>query len=75
MEPCSKRLSGRKPCVEHIIESRVGRVVYALAEPPVFVRCEGHEALVRAGIEVVQIPQLGSYVEEMNAPALRKSAA
>jgi len=75
MEPCSRRLSGRKPCVEHIIEAGVGRVVYALAEPPVFVQCEGHETLVRAGIEVVQIQQLGSYVEEMNAPALSKSHA
>lgn len=37
MEPCGVRLSGKTPCSTRALDAGVGRVVYAIAEPPVFV--------------------------------------
>ncbi len=66
MEPCSLRLSGRKPCVTHIQEAGIARVVYALKEPPAFVRCEGEAELRRAGVETVHLPELAEFAAEPN---------
>merc|ERR1711908_264089 len=41
MEPCSVRKSGKMPCTEHILSSKVGRVVFGAREPDVFVQCDG----------------------------------
>jgi pyrimidine deaminase RibD-like protein len=41
MEPCSKRLSGKEPCVKHIINAKVGRVFIGTREPDHFVKCKG----------------------------------
>ena len=66
LEPCSVRLSGRRSCVERIIEHRIARVVFALREPPVFVRCEGVRTLQEQGVVVVGIPELAAQVAEVN---------
>ncbi|KAF0380793.1 cytidine deaminase-like protein [Gigaspora margarita] len=58
MEPCSKRLSGNKPCVERIIESKISRVVLGIKEPDNFVKCEGIDILRKNGIEVTVIEEL-----------------
>ena len=55
MEPCSKRLSGKAPCVKHVIEAKVGRVFVGVREPDHFVKCEGVHKLVAAGIEVYDV--------------------
>ena len=55
MEPCSRRLSGKKPCAEHIIDAGISRVVFCLSEPPHFLDCVGAEKLKHAGIVVLQI--------------------
>src|SRR5437867_2983690 len=34
LEPCSVRLSGKRPCTEHLLAAGIRRVVFALAEPP-----------------------------------------
>ena len=53
MEPCSKRLSGKKPCCELLAESGIARVVIAVREPSTFVqKCEGADRLEFAGIKV-----------------------
>jgi diaminohydroxyphosphoribosylaminopyrimidine deaminase/5-amino-6-(5-phosphoribosylamino)uracil reductase len=53
MEPCSERLSGKKPCCELLIGSGITRVVIAVKEPTTFVqKCEGAERLAAAGIKV-----------------------
>ena len=53
MEPCEYRLSGKKPCVDRIIEAKIGKVVLAAREPTLFVKnCRGVEKLKCAGIEV-----------------------
>jgi pyrimidine deaminase RibD-like protein len=53
MEPCSKRLSGKKPCCELLAEAGIARVVIAVREPSTFVqKCEGADQLASAGIKV-----------------------
>lgn len=71
MEPCSIRLSGRTPCTKRIIESGLKKVVFALSEPPVFVNCDGRTRLTDAGLNVVQYPEVGHMVEEVNSHVLR----
>jgi pyrimidine deaminase RibD-like protein len=66
LEPCSVRLSGKAPCVRHIIEAGISKVVFALSEPPVFVVCEGAAVLAAHGIEVIHMPEYGPLVEEIN---------
>ncbi|KAG0964173.1 hypothetical protein G6F31_006966 [Rhizopus arrhizus] len=56
MEPCSKRLSGNRPCVDRIIEANIKRVVVGVREPPNLVNCEGIELLEKHNIEVVIVP-------------------
>ncbi|KAH8556294.1 cytidine deaminase-like protein, partial [Umbelopsis sp. PMI_123] len=56
MEPCSKRLSGNKPCVERLIEAKVKKVIMGIKEPPNFVECSGVDLLQQAGIEVFVVP-------------------
>lgn len=59
MEPCSIRLfTATKSCTELIIDAGILRVVYSAAEPPVYVKCEGHNRLERAGIEVLHLKEL-----------------
>ncbi|EIE86643.1 hypothetical protein RO3G_11354 [Rhizopus delemar RA 99-880] len=56
MEPCSKRLSGNRPCVDRIIEANIKRVVVGVREPPNLVNCEGIGLLEKHNIEVVIVP-------------------
>jgi diaminohydroxyphosphoribosylaminopyrimidine deaminase/5-amino-6-(5-phosphoribosylamino)uracil reductase len=70
LEPCTVRLSRPRPCTDLIIEAGVARVVFALREPPVFVRCDGVERLTEAGIEVIEIPSLAALVREINRTVL-----
>ncbi len=67
LEPCSVRLSGRKPCVNHIREAGITRVVFAASEPATFVQCDGKRLLEAAGIEVMVIERLAFAVAEVNA--------
>lgn len=62
LEPCSTRLSGKKSCVEFIIESHIARVVYCMEEPPLFVQCTGAEKLRDAHIEVLQNRKYAEHV-------------
>jgi len=66
MEPCSVRLSGRVPCADLIVGAGIGRVVWALDEPPVFVVCEGRRRLADSGVETVSVPGMAAYAAEMN---------
>jgi pyrimidine deaminase RibD-like protein len=70
LEPCSVRLSGKRPCVDHIIEAGILQVVYALAEPPLFVEGKGDQLLRQHGIQVVRLPELAHLVEQVNAHLL-----
>jgi diaminohydroxyphosphoribosylaminopyrimidine deaminase/5-amino-6-(5-phosphoribosylamino)uracil reductase len=70
LEPCSTRRSGPRTCTDLIIAAGLVRVVLALREPPVFVRCVGVEALRSAGVEVVTVPEFGAEVAAVNAAVL-----
>lgn len=70
MEPCSARRSRPWTCADLIIAAGFARVVLALREPPLFVKCVGVELLRRAGIEVVTVAEFGAEVLAVNAVAL-----
>jgi pyrimidine deaminase RibD-like protein len=54
LEPCSSRKPPKKPCTERLIESKVARVVYGMADKHESVY--GHASLVEAGIEIGFFP-------------------
>ena len=66
LEPCSVRMSGRPPCAGRIAAARIARVVYAMAEPPLFVVCDGANELRLHGVEVVQLADLAAAAQEVN---------
>ena len=72
LEPCSIRLSGKLPCCNRILESKIKKVVFALKEPPIFVKCEGQNFLSSAGLEVLHLSELGSLVQEINSHVIRE---
>lgn len=55
LEPCSIRKSGKTPCTTRLINGRVARVVYGLADKDETVF--GHSSLEEAGIEVDLFPK------------------
>lgn len=70
LEPCSTRKSRDRSCSDLILDAGIARVVFAMREPPVFVRCEGVERLRAGGVTVVQLPELAEQVREVNAALL-----
>lgn len=72
MEPCSKRASKPVSCSELIINHRMRRVVYALAEPDCFVHCDSARMLRKAGIEVVTDDSLAEQVRRINSHIIRR---
>lgn len=66
MEPCGLRLSGRKPCADHILEAGIRRVVLALREPPKFVENEAIGRLERHGVTVLEFPELAEAARRPN---------
>jgi riboflavin-specific deaminase-like protein len=70
LEPCSVRRSRPVSCVRLIRESGIGRVVFALREPSLFVDCRGAEELAEAGVEVVELPELAGEVRAANGHLL-----
>ncbi|KAJ2023259.1 hypothetical protein IWW57_004189 [Coemansia sp. S610] len=66
MEPCSRRLSGNKPCVARILESGIKWVYVGVREPPNFVQCTGAEELTQKGVAVVYIAELESECRKLN---------
>jgi pyrimidine deaminase RibD-like protein len=60
LEPCGRRLSRPRTCVQLILDAGVARVVFAWREPPVFVEVDGAAQLRAGGVEVVEIPELAA---------------
>lgn len=67
LEPCSMRKSGRRACCDRIVEAGIARVVYASAEPPVFVPGRGAVHLRVAGVDVLQCDEMADAVRQVNA--------
>ncbi|KAJ3216704.1 DRAP deaminase [Dinochytrium kinnereticum] len=74
MEPCSTRLSGKKPCCEHLVNAGVERVVVGCREPTVFVAdCKGTDFLAQHHIRVEYMPEFqGELIVELNQYASGK---
>jgi diaminohydroxyphosphoribosylaminopyrimidine deaminase/5-amino-6-(5-phosphoribosylamino)uracil reductase len=70
LEPCSQRRSRPYTCTELILTAGITRVVFALREPPLLADCHGAELLARAGVEVVELPELADEVRKINAHLL-----
>ena len=70
LEPCSQRRSRLLSCARLIREAGIGRVVFALREPTLFVDCRGAEELAEAGVEVVELPELAELAREANGHLL-----
>ncbi|WBW75238.1 CMP deaminase family/ methyltransferase bifunctional enzyme involved in riboflavin biosynthesis and tRNA pseudouridine biosynthesis Rib2 [Schizosaccharomyces osmophilus] len=54
MEPCSKRLSGKKSCTDLIISQNISTVVLGSREPDTFVKCEGVDLLKNSGVNIIE---------------------
>ncbi|KAJ1920537.1 hypothetical protein H4219_001236 [Mycoemilia scoparia] len=67
MEPCSKRLSGNKPCAERILESGIKLVFIAVLEPVHFVNCKGKGMLEDSGINVIHLKELEEECKALNS--------
>jgi pyrimidine deaminase RibD-like protein len=73
LEPCAVRASRPVACAELIARTRLGRVVYALREPPLLASGGGAALLRVAGISVVELPELAERVRAVNAHLLGSS--
>lgn len=71
MEPCSERRSKPVSCSQLIIDHHFSRMVYALKEPPHFVKCTGAALLESVGIAVREIADLSQQVIEINQHILK----
>jgi diaminohydroxyphosphoribosylaminopyrimidine deaminase / 5-amino-6-(5-phosphoribosylamino)uracil reductase len=67
LEPCGERRSRPRTCVELILDAGIRRVVYAMAEPDLFVEPCGDRRLRSAGVTVVTDPDLAPEVQSVNA--------
>ena len=70
LEPCTTRKSRPMSCARLIVAAGLRRVAFALREPAVFADGRGVEALLAAGVEVLEVPELGGQVIEINAHIL-----
>ncbi|MDT5037820.1 MAG: hypothetical protein QOE03_3005 [Micromonosporaceae bacterium] len=70
LEPCSARKSRAVTCTQLIIDAGLGRVVFALLEPPQLADCHGVELLRAAGVEVIEVCELAADVRAVNAALL-----
>ena len=55
LEPCGERLSGKKTCVQRIIDAGIRKVYFSEYEPSTFVEGTGYEQLKAAGITVTYL--------------------
>jgi pyrimidine deaminase RibD-like protein len=67
LEPCSVRKSRERSCSQLILESGIGRLVFAMREPGLFVDGHGADVLRAAGLVVVELADFAAAVRGVNA--------
>jgi pyrimidine deaminase RibD-like protein len=68
LEPCGTRKSKPKSCSVLALERGVARVVYAIQEPPFFVKEQsGLERLRVAGVQVIHMPGFEQRFRQLHA--------
>lgn len=68
VEPCSKRLSGKLPCVERVLRQRswITKVFVGVREPDTFVKQNtGHGMLEEARVEFIHVEGLETEILEV----------
>jgi diaminohydroxyphosphoribosylaminopyrimidine deaminase/5-amino-6-(5-phosphoribosylamino)uracil reductase len=70
LEPCTTRQSRPGTCTDLILAVGIKRAVIALREPLLFADCHGVETLRDAGVEVIEISDMGDLVREINSHVL-----
>jgi pyrimidine deaminase RibD-like protein len=73
LEPCGVRRSRPRACADLILAAGIRRVVFGLREPVLFADGRGAERLLAAGVEVIELPDLGGQVRAINGHLLRSS--
>lgn len=67
LEPCTSRNSPKEPCVEHILNRRISRVVIGMLDPDQSICGKGVQRLRDSGVQVDLFPpRLMAEVEDMN---------
>jgi 5-amino-6-(5-phosphoribosylamino)uracil reductase len=70
LEPCGARLSAPEPCADLVARRGLRRVVYALAEPELFVTPQGLRTLRSNAVTVEVVDELAEQVRAVNAHLL-----
>ncbi len=75
LEPCSNRASKPESCCALILRHGIGKVVYALAEPPCLADCRSSALLRRNGVEVLRDETQANEVRLINAHILSEGGS
>ncbi len=71
IEPCSTRLSGEIPCIKHILNKKISRVVFAAYEPKIFVNGKGAQILAKKGVKVSHLKKFEEESLALNSHLLK----
>lgn len=73
LEPCTDRSHKKVPCVDRILERKIGRVLIGMLDPNPKIKGKGYERLRAANVDVQMFPSpIASQVEDLNREFIRQ---